>query len=281
MPRRVGRIAAYLGMAILACLFLYPLFWMITSAFKSGPDIMNAPLAVDPFRLTLGNFKTMFQYDPILQALWNTLVVVVFKGGLTLIFCPLAGYGFAKFNFPYKNALFVFVIATLMLPTMVLVIPLLLEMSQLGWINTIQALVLPGSIDAFSVFWMRQVISEVPDEILDAARVDGCGTLRTFYSIIVPVIRPGLAALGVLTFFNIYNDLVWPIVAVNSPDRQTVSVLLASLGTAVTGAQAASGSSSLWGQLLAATTVATIPTVIVFAFLQRHFVRGLLAGSSR
>lgn len=279
--KRLKRACGYLGMAVIVCVFLYPLWWMVTSAFKPGLSIMNSPLTFDPARLTLANFRQMFTYVPILGALGNTAIVVALKGTITLIFCPLAGYGFAKFTFPLKNALFSFVLLTLMLPTIVLVIPLLLEMSQLGWINTYQALILPGSVDAFSVFWMRQVISQVPDELLDAARADGAGPLRTFYSIIVPVIRPGLAALAVLTFFNIYNDLVWPIVAVNTPSRETLSVLLAGLSTSVTGAQAANTSQSLWGQLLAASTVATIPTVVLFVLLQRHFIRGLLAGSAR
>jgi ABC-type glycerol-3-phosphate transport system permease component len=279
--KRLKRASGYLGMLVIVCVFLYPLWWMVTSSFKPGLSIMNSPLSFDPAHLTLANFRQMFRYVPILGAFGNTAIVVALKGIITLVFCPLAGYGFAKFTFPLKNALFSFVLLTLMLPTMVLVIPLLLEMSQLGWINTYQALILPGSVDAFSVFWMRQVISQVPDELLDAARADGAGPLRTFYSIIVPIIRPGLAALAVLTFFNIYNDLVWPIVAVNTPSRETLSVLLAGLSTSVTGAQAGNTSQSLWGQLLAASTVATIPTVVLFIFLQRHFIRGLLAGSTR
>ncbi|WP_218671075.1 ABC transporter permease subunit [Microbispora sp. GKU 823] len=133
-------------------------------------------------------------------------------------------------------------------------------------------------MDAFSVFYMRQTISQVPDELLDAAAIDAAGTLRTFWSVVVPVIRPGLAALAVLTFFNIYNDLVWPIVAVNDPARQTVSVLLAGLATNVTGGSTSSGF-DLWGQLMAACTIATIPTVIIFLLVQRHFIKGLLAGS--
>lgn len=281
MSVAVHRILGYAGMTVLVALFLFPLGWMVTASIKPGASILNDPLGVHPGQFTLRNWTSMFANVPILPALANTGLVVVLKGLLTLVGCPLVGYGFAKFRFPGRELLFAFVLLTLMLPTLVLVIPLLLEMSQLGWINTYQALVLPGAIDAFSVFWMRQTIAAVPDELLDAARIDGAGPLRSFTSVVVPVIRPGLAALAVLSVFSIYNDLVWPIVAINAPGHQTLAVLLAGLATSVTGAQASTSSADLWGQLMAACTFATVPTVIVFLFLQRHFVRGLLAGSSR
>lgn len=271
----------YLAMLVVAVAFLYPLFWMVTSSFKPGASILNAPLSFNPFHATLQNWRGMFDNVPILRALFNTGVVVVLKGAVLLIFAPLAGYGFAKFSFPFKGFLFGFVLLTLMLPTLVLIIPLLLEMSQLGWINTFQALILPGAIDAFSVFWMRQTISQVPDELLDAARIDGAGPLRAFRSVVLPVLRPALAALAVLSLFNIYNDLVWPIVAINDQRHQTLAVLLAGLSSNVSGAQAGTSSADLWGQLMAACTFATIPTVLLFVLLQRHFIRGLLAGSSR
>ncbi|UQX88416.1 carbohydrate ABC transporter permease [Jatrophihabitans telluris] len=278
---RIRSLLGYGAMLLIAVLFLYPLFWMITSSFKPGATILNNPLSFNPFHATLHNWRDMFAHVPIVRALFNTAVVVVFKGAVLLVFAPLAGYGFAKFAFPFKGFLFGFVLLTLMLPTLVLIIPLLLEMSQLGWINTFQALILPGAIDAFSVFWMRQTISQIPDELLDAARIDGAGPLRAFRSVVVPILRPALAALAVLSLFNIYNDLVWPIVAINDQQHQTLAVLLAGLSSNVSGSQAGASSADLWGQLMAACTFATIPTVLLFVLLQRHFIRGLLAGSSR
>jgi ABC-type glycerol-3-phosphate transport system permease component len=279
--RRVLRGLGYLAMLVTVVAFLYPLIWMVISSFKTGASILNDPLGLDPANATLRNWVDMFDHVPIMGALLNTGVVVLFKGSILLVFAPLAGYGFAKFAFPFKEFLFGFVLLTLMLPTLVLIIPLLLEMSQLGWVNTYQALILPGAIDAFSVFWMRQTISQVPDELLDAARIDGCGPLRAFWSVVVPVLRPALAALAVLSLFTIYNDLVWPIVAINDQSHQTLAVLLAGLSSNVSGAQAGASSADLWGQLMAACTFATVPTVLLFILLQRHFIRGLLAGSSR
>ena len=279
--QRVRTTAGYACMVLAAAAFLYPIVWMVESSFRPGASILNDPLGFDPSVATLRNWTGMFASTPILHALVNTAIVVVGKGGLLLVLSPLAGYGFAKFDFPFKDAFFGLVLLTLMLPTMVLIIPMLLEMSQLNWVNSYQALILPGAVDAFSVFWMRQTISQIPDELLDAARIDGCGPLRAFWSVIVPVLRPSLAALAVLSLFNIYNDLVWPIVAINDQQHETVSILLAGMSSNIKGAQAGVSSADLWGQLMAACTFATIPTVLLFVFLQRHFIRGLLAGSSR
>ena len=278
---RFRRAWGYLAMLAAAVAFLYPIYWMVTSSFKPGASILNDPLGFNPAHATLRHWTAMFDNVPIVHALLNTLIVVVVKGGLLLVFSPLAGYGFAKFAFPFKNFLFGFVLLTLMLPTLVLIVPLLLEMSQVGWINSYQALILPGAVDAFSVFWMRQTIAQIPDELIDAARIDGAGPLRVFWSVCVPVLRPALAALAVLSLFNIYNDLVWPIVAVNDQSHETLAILLAGLSSNVSGAQGSTSSADLWGQLMAACTFATIPTILLFVALQRHFLRGLLAGSSR
>lgn len=275
------RFLTYAGMAVLLLLFLYPLWWMVSSSFKPGASIVTDPLSFDPSKLTLDNYRSMLESVPIWTGFWNTAIMLVLKGGITLFFCPLAGFAFAKFHFPGRDLLFGFILLTLMLPTLVLVIPLLLEMSLLGWSNTYQGLILPGAIDAFSIFWMRQVIAAVPDELLEAGRLDGCSTMSLYRRIVVPVIRPGLAALAVLTFLNIYNDFLWPVVIINEESKATLQVVLSNLSQSITGTQVDSNPASVWGQLLAATTVATIPVVIIFILLQRHFVRGILAGSTK
>jgi multiple sugar transport system permease protein len=274
----LGRIGRYGFLLLVAAVSLFPLMWMVLSAFKPGGDVIARPFAFDFDQLSWTNFREMGHTIPIGIGLRNTMIVVLVKGALTLLCCPMAGYAFAKFDFAFKRVLFGTVLTTLMLPTLVLLIPLLLEMSELGWVNTFPALILPGAVDAFGVFWMRQIIAEIPDELLDAARVDGAGELRIFRSIVLPVIRPGLAALGVLTFINIYNDFVWPVVAVNDTDHQTLQVMLSGLARAAVVGQLGDAASA-WGQLLAASTVAAVPVLIVFVLLQRHLIRGVMAGS--
>jgi ABC-type glycerol-3-phosphate transport system permease component len=171
------------------------------------------------------------------------------------------------------------VLITLMLPTIVLIIPLLLQMKELGWVNTYQALILPGAIDAFAIFWMRQVISAVPDELLDAARVDGCSEFGIFWRVVVPVIRPGLAGLAVLTIMNIYNDFVWPVIVASSERMATLQVVLSTLAQNITGNRIGADYATVTAELLAASSIALIPLLVLFIALQRHFINGILAGS--
>src|SRR5690606_38896738 len=223
--------------------------------------------------------RAMFQDVPIGQGFLNTGVVLVCKGAITMFFAPLAAYAFAKYRLIGRNLVFGAVLVTLMLPTTVLIIPLLLEMKALGWVNTYQALILPGAVDAFAIFWMRQVISAVPDELMDAARVDGCGEFGIFWRVIVPVIRPGLAGLGVLTLTNIYNDFVWPVVVASNERMATLQVVLSTLAQNITGNRIGADYATVTGELLAASSVALIPLLVLFIVLQRHFINGILAGS--
>jgi len=259
--------------------FLAPVVWALLSAFKPANDIIRNPLAFDPSTFSLHNFTQMFGDVPIGSGFFNTAVVLVLKGAITLFFAPLAGYGFAKYTFPFKNVLFGTVLVTLMLPTIVLIIPLLLEMKQFGWVNTYTALVLPGSVDAFAIFWMRQVISAVPDELLDAARVDGCHEFGIFWRVVLPVIRPGIAGLAVLTVMNIYNDFVWPVVITTTDRMQTLQVVLSTLAQNISGNKIGADYATVTGELLAASSVALVPLLIIFILLQKHFINGILAGS--
>jgi multiple sugar transport system permease protein len=271
--------AAHPFLIILTLAFLAPVVWAVLSAFKPAGEIIRNPLTFDPSTFTLSNFAGMFTDVPIGSGFLNTAIVLIFKGSITLFCAPLAGYAFAKYEFPLKNLLFGTVLVTLMLPTIVLIIPLLLEMKELGWVNAYQALILPGSVDAFAIFWMRQVITSVPDELLDAARVDGCGEFGIFWRIVVPVIRPGLAGLAVLTVMNIYNDFVWPVVIASSDKLATLQVVLSTLAQNITGNKIDADYATVTGELLAASAVALVPLLVIFIVLQKHFINGILAGS--
>ena len=284
VPRpRSRRTSTHLGsrafLLVVAVVSLAPVAWTLLSAFKPAASIVTNPLTFNPAEFTLDNYIAMFRDIPIGTGFRNTFIVLVIKGAMTMFFCPLAGYAFAKYTFPGKNAIFALVLLTLMLPTIVLIIPLLLEMKTLGWVNTYQALILPGSIDAFAIFWMRQVIAAVPDELLDSARVDGCGEFGIFARVVIPVIRPGLAGLAVLTTMNIYNDFVWPVVVATREDVQTLQVLLSTLSTRISGNVIGADFATVCGQLLAASSIALIPLLVIFTLLQRHFISGILAGS--
>jgi len=279
ITRRRRPVASQLFLILLTLVFLSPVVWAIVSSFKPAADIIRDPLGFDPSLFNFDNFERMFGDVPLGSGFMNTAIVLVLKGSLTLFFAPLAGYAFAKYDFPFKNILFGTVLVTLMLPTIVLIIPLLLEMKEFGWVNTYQALVLPGSIDAFAIFWMRQVIAAVPDELLDAARVDGCGEFGIYWRVVVPVIRPGIAGLAVLTVMNIYNDFVWPVVVTTNDRMQTLQVVLSTLAQNITGNTIGADYATVTGELLAASSIALIPLLVIFILLQKHFINGILAGS--
>ncbi|MCG2798418.1 MAG: carbohydrate ABC transporter permease [Cellulomonas sp.] len=270
-------VQAFLG--LLTLLFLAPVAWALVSAFRPANDIIREPLGLDVTAFTLDNFVGMFADVPIWHGFLNTGIVLVIKGSITLVCAPLAGFAFAKYDFPGKNLLFGTVLVTLMLPTIVLIIPLLLEMKELGWVNTYQALILPGAVDAFAIFWMRQVIAALPDELLDAARVDGCTEFGIFRRIVVPVIRPSLAGLAVLTVMNIYNDFVWPVVVASNERMATLQVVLSTLSQNITGHKIGADYATVTGELLAASSLALVPLLVIFILLQRHFINGILAGS--
>lgn len=281
---RGSRIRSIFGsqafMVVLTLLFLSPVVWAVVSSFKPAIDIIRDPIGFDPTTFNFDNFTAMFGDVPLATGFLNTGIVLVLKGSMILFLAPLAGYAFAKYEFPLKNLLFGTVLVTLTLPIVVLIIPLLLEMKEFNWINTFQALVLPDSFNlAFAIFWMRQVISSVPDELLDAARVDGAGEFGIFWRIVLPVIRPGLAGLAVLTVMNIYNDFVWPVVVTTTDSMQTLQVMLSTLAQNISGNTVGTDYATITGELLAASSIALIPLLVIFIVLQKHFINGILAGS--
>ncbi|HXR65257.1 MAG TPA: carbohydrate ABC transporter permease [Ktedonobacteraceae bacterium] len=276
---KAGLFFGYVVLMILVFLMLFPLVWMFLSSFKPGDELISQPLSINFRTFSLNNYTTMLAFVPLWTGFQNTVIVLLCKGALTLFFCPLAGFAFAKLHFRGRKWLFTLVLSTLMLPPIVLIIPLLLEMGTFDWVNTYQALVLPGAIGAFGIFWMRQQIAEVPDELLDAGRIDGCSSFGLFLRVVVPVIRPALAALAILTFLDIYNDFVWPVIVTSSTDMQTLQVMLSALYTQINNAQPGLAGSSAWGEVLAASSLATLPVLLLFLVLQRQFVRGILSGS--
>jgi ABC-type glycerol-3-phosphate transport system permease component len=205
----------------------------------------------------------------------NTAIEVIVVLATTLFFCPLAGYGFAKFQFRGKRFLFGLMMLTLFFVPFSQYIPLLLELNSFGWLDTYQGLVIPLLISSFGIFWMYGVISGVPDELLHAARVDGCNLFTTWWWVVMPVIRPALVSLGIVSFLTSYNDYFWPLLVV--PGLPTAQMQLGALQAALLlAAQTTTGN---WGAMLAGSVVVFAPTAVVFLFMQRFFLRGVLQGS--
>jgi len=256
-------------------LCIFPIAWTIVSSFRPDSSFLTAPFGFSFSELSWNNYQAAFSQADFGTGFKNSLVQVIIILASTLFFCPLAGYGFAKFEFRGKRVLFGVMMLTLFFVPITQYIPLLIELNNLGWIDTYQGLVLPLVISSFGIFWMNGVISGVPNELLHAARVDGCGSFSTWWRVVMPVIRPALVSLSVVTFLTAYNDYFWPLLI--APGQQTIQPTLGGLQTALlTNAVTAT---SNWGALLAGSTIVFLPTVAVFLFMQRFFLRGVLQGS--
>lgn len=277
-PFRISSVLVYLVLSIAALVTIFPLAWMFISSFKPGTDIATSPLGLDLHTLSFNNYTALLSAVPIWVGFQNTLIVLIVQGGATLLLCPLAGFAFAKFEFRGKKFLFTFLLSTMMIPVIAMILPLLLEMGALNWVDSYQGLIAPGLVNAFAIFWMRQQIAEVPDELLEAAKVDGCTPFGMYWRIIFPLMRPALAALAIMTFLGIYNDFVWPVIITQSDSMQTLQVMLSNLATQINNSSPGTTGHDAWGMILAASTLATVPVLVLFVALQRQFISGMLAG---
>lgn len=244
-----------------------PLVWMILSSVKPEGEIRQFPPTLLPEQVTTENYTQLFDSLNFPRFFLNSVVVALAVTVGSVLFSAMVGYALAKIDFPGRRALFVVILGTLMVPGMVTFVPLFVLVANLDLINTYAALILPFLAAPFGVFLMRQFMLDIPDELLDAARVDGASEFRTFFRIVLPQTRPALATLGILTFLGSWNNFLWPLVAVQSADMYTLPVALALYSTGQNTVQ--------YGLLVAGATVIVLPILVVFLFLQRHIVQGI------
>jgi multiple sugar transport system permease protein len=250
---------------------LVPFLWMVAFSFGTPQEFLKVPPPIIPSALRLDNYRAVFAQVPMWRFLFNSMWVTAVSIIGQLITCSLAAYGFARLRFPGKNILFVVLLASLMIPNTVTVVPLFLLMRTLGLVNTDTALVLPGLVSAFGVFLLRQFFERIPREVEDAARLDGANHFQIYRSIMLPMARPALAALAILAFNATWNNFLWPLVVINSPDKMTIP-----LGMTFLKGQGGATSS---GILMAAVTMSVIPSLLVFVLFQRSLVRGITLSS--
>ena len=260
----------YVLLALVAFLSLLPFYYMIVSASRTMAEMNSSPPPLLPGGLLWQNIRTALEVQPIGLAIVNSTIVSGAVALGTIFFCTLAGFAFAKLRFRGRDALFAITIGTLMIPPTLGVVPLYQVMSELGLTGRLPSVILPSLVTAFGVFFMRQyLVQTLPDEILEAARVDGASTTRTFLSIVLPTARPGMAVLGMLTFMAAWNDFFWPLIALTSRNP-TVQVALNNLGQGYVPDQAV---------IMAGTLVGTLPVIVVFAILGRQIVSGIMTGA--
>ena len=248
-------------------LVVTPFVWMILGSFKSEGELRQVPPTWWPQTGTLDNYRALFDKENFLRYFFNsTLVAVVVTAG-NVIFCSMVGYALAKLAFRGKKLVFGLVMGTLLLPGMVTFVPLFVLVANLGLVDSYPGLILPFLVTPFGVFLMRQFILGLPDDLLDAGRVDGASELRIFRQIILPLCGPALGTLGILTFLGSWNSFLWPLVVAQTQNYYTLPVALALFSTGQ--------NETNYGLLLAGATVVVMPIVIVFLILQRRFIEGI------
>ncbi len=272
---RAGQLSAgrgtYLLLGVIVVISLFPLYWSLVAASRDNSDISKVPPSLLPGANLLANLRKAFTETDMQLALTNSVVVATVVTISVVLTSSLAGFAFAKLRFRGRGALLATVIGTMMVPTQLGIIPLYIMMAQwFDWANQIQALILPGAATAFGVFFMRQyLVTALPNELIEAARVDGCSTLRVYWNIVLPVARPAAAVLGMLTFMATWNDFYWPLV-VMTPQNPTVQVALSSL---------AGGYVTDYSLLLTGALLSSLPILVVFAFMGRHILDGIMQGA--
>ncbi|MEZ4507499.1 MAG: carbohydrate ABC transporter permease [Thermomicrobiales bacterium] len=244
---------------------VFPFVWMISSSLKLPADIYS--LSLIPPSPTLDNFREVLNETSYIRWFVNSLIIALITTASVAFFASAAGYALAKFDFPGRSVVFILILSTLMVPTEMLVIPWYMMAIELHWTNTYQGIMFPGLISAFGVFLMRQFFTGVPNDLIDAARLDGFSEFRIFWKIAVPQVKPAIAALCIFTFLGNWNAYIWPLIVTRSEEMRTLPVGIAFFSTE-------SGSS--FHLIMAAAALATIPVLIVFLIFQRQIIKGIV-----
>lgn len=262
---RTGLVVRIVLAAVTAVVMAFPLWIMLTTAF-SGQRSFDANVSLVPHRFSLDNFSRVLDAWPVTLWFGNSVVITLITTVLTVGVSVLAGYAFAKLVFPGKNLLFLIMLATMMIPTQAILVPQFRIVNSLGLIGTFWAVIIPGAAATFGIFLARQFMLAIPTELMEAAKLDGAGSLRIFWSIVLPLCKPLLAVLTLLALMYQWNDFLWPLIALKDPDLYTLPI----------GLQFLQGQYQTdYGALMAMTLLAVAPLVVLFLAFQRFFVQGL------
>ncbi|WP_422749182.1 carbohydrate ABC transporter permease [Micromonospora sp. WMMD1219] len=277
-PRRARRrqanrvpIPVYALLTLMALVSVFPLYWMFVVATTDSATATTLPPTLTPGGNFLHLAELVFTIVPFVQSLLNSLIVAGTIAVGQAVLCALAGFAFAKLSFPGRNTLFLIVVLTMTVPAQLAVVPQYLIISQLDWVDSLQAVIVPGLVSAFGIFWMRQHIgSTIDDELMQAARVDGATTWQIFWWIAFPLVRPAAYVLGLFTFVYAWNDFLWPFIVLKSPENYTVQIAIKALQQ---------NRDIDLGLAMSGSFLATIPLLVLFVFVGRRLVQGIMEGA--
>lgn len=245
-------------------IMVFPFVWMLLTSFKTGSDIYSFSLIPKPF--VAENYQTVLSKTQFFRWFSNSVLVAVVTTASVLVFDTLAGYTICKLSFPGKNFIFILILSTLMVPTEMLIIPWYLMSNSLKWMNTYWSVMFPGMISAFGIFMMRQFFEGLPNDLLEAARIDGLNELGIYARIAVPLVKPAISALMIFTFLGNWNAFLWPVIIISKPDLYTLPVGISLFSTE---------SGARWDLIMTAATMSTLPVLLVFLVFQRQIIEGI------
>jgi multiple sugar transport system permease protein len=260
--------AFYIGINLLLLIFVVPLLWMILTSFRTVEDSRRIPISIIPDELTLRAYQLMFadEQNPVILWLINSLLAAAGHAVLVLITAAMAAYPLARMDFRGKNAIFAIIIGTLFVPSFIFLMPNYLLMDQLAWLDTLIALIVPGAAGAFGVFFLRQFFLSIPRELEESARVDGANTWQILTRIVLPISKPALVTLGLIAFLSNWNEFIWPIFVLFSPERLTLPAGLSTLQAAY---------NIDYPVVMAGATIAAVPVLILYVFVQKYVIEGV------
>ena len=261
-----SRALLYLVITTIGMVMVIPFYYMVITSLKSLEDVSRVPISLVLENPTIRPYALLLEGLDYGQYMWNSFIIATVTTLGTLFFCTLAGYAFAKHNFHYKRFFFIFLLSTMLIPGSVLLVPSFLLMRDLGWLNTFWPLIIPGMSGAFGIFLARQFIEEIPDDLIDAARIDGCSEFRIFRSVVMPLSRPLLATLGILTFLYNWNNFVAPLIYLFDEELYTLPLGLALLQGRYTQVENIE---------MAGAALAIVPVLILFLAFQKQIVKSL------
>lgn len=259
----------YAGNIIIGIIFVSPLLWMISASLKPEAQIfanMNSLSTFVPVQASLDNFKEVFSRLDMAQVFKNTFVYIALILILDLLINSVCGYALAKFDFKGKGLMLNFIVALMVMPMEAIMLPLYIEMSQLGWVNTLQALVIPFVAKCFSIYMFRQFFCDIPEELLEAASIDGCSPVKTFFSVVMPISKTVYATVFILDFVAHWNDFMWPFLVMTGEDKRTIQLAI----------QVFFGTQPIhYSAIMAALVVSAVPMLIMFIFMQKYYIEGI------
>lgn len=266
---RTRQVALHVSLTVGGLLMLFPFVWMLLTSFKGTHQMLNSPTDWLPSPWRAQNYGDVVGDSGIVGAYWNSLYIAVLNVSLTLLTSAMAAYAFARIKFRGSGALFVLFLATQMVPTQVTIVPLYLLLAKIGWVDSHLSLIVPSIVNPFAVFLLRQFIRAVPVELEEAARLDGANRWTIFWRVVLPNIKPGLGAMGIIVFLAAWNSYLFPLIFLNTPELFTVPLLLASY--------AKDHGAMDYGLILAASSIAVVPTLIAFLIGQRRIINSMAA----